>query len=163
MLFAKAMKQHYYTIDISWTGNTGIGTESYTSYSRSHEISMEGKQVIHCSSDSAFLRDKAKYNRKELFVASLSSYYMFWYLHLCAEARINVVGYNDNATGIMEETADGGGKFKEVTLHPVVFATDESTIERANELHHKVNQLCFIANSCNFPVNHKPVCKVIRV
>jgi hypothetical protein len=31
-------------------------------------------------------------------------------------------------------------------------------IEKANSLHAKANEYCFIANSVNFPIHHKPVC-----
>ena len=85
---------------------------------------------------------------------------MLSYLHLCAVAGIVVVEYSDNATGTMVQTPDGGGHFTEVTLYPQVVITDESMIDKANELHHKANHLCFIANSCNFPVHHKPNCAV---
>ena len=86
---------------------------------------------------------------------------MLWYLHLCSEAGVVVVDYTDNATGIMVETADTGGHFSEVTLHPVVTVTEESMTETANELHRRANQLCFIANSCNFPIHHAPTCRVV--
>ena len=84
---------------------------------------------------------------------------MLWYLHLCSEAGVIVIDYADNATGIMQETEDGGGHFAEVTLHPTVVVRDKSMIEKANELHDKANKLCFIANSCNFPIHHKSNCK----
>jgi organic hydroperoxide reductase OsmC/OhrA len=29
-------------------------------------------------------------------------------------------------------------------------------IAKANELHHKAGEICFIASSVNFPVNHEP-------
>ncbi|HLA57235.1 MAG TPA: OsmC family protein, partial [Puia sp.] len=66
----------------------------------------------------------------------------------------------DGATGIMIETANGGGKFTEITLNPTVTITDISMKEKANELHKKANELCFVANSLNFPVYHKPVCTI---
>ena len=85
---------------------------------------------------------------------------MLWFLHLCAEAGIIVTDYADNATGIMLETTDGGGRFTEVTLNPVVTVAEISMTEKANELHEKANGLCFIANSVNFPVYHKPFCTI---
>ncbi len=51
---------------------------------------------------------------------SLSSCHMLWYLHLCAESKIVVVDYVDEAVGLMVETADTGGHFVEVTLRPSV-------------------------------------------
>lgn len=80
---------------------------------------------------------------------------MLWYLHLCSEAGIIIIDYSDKAMGIMEEGPDGGGKFKEVTLSPVVVITEESKIEHAMQLHKRANELCFIANSVNFPVKHQ--------
>jgi organic hydroperoxide reductase OsmC/OhrA len=84
---------------------------------------------------------------------------MLWYLHLCADSGIIVVDYIDNPVGILLELPDGSGQFSEVTLYPVVTITDSSMIEKANELHIRANELCFIANSCNFKIDHKPICK----
>jgi organic hydroperoxide reductase OsmC/OhrA len=152
------MKMHYYNLSIKWTGNTGRGTSNYTSYDRNHTVSAENKPELLCSSDPSFRGNKQMYNPEELLVASLSACHMLSYLHLCALAGVIVVEYTDTATGTMEETADGGGHFTEVRLNPVVVVTSESMKTKANELHHKANQLCFIANSCNFPVHHKPTC-----
>jgi organic hydroperoxide reductase OsmC/OhrA len=73
-------------------------------------------------------------------------------------AGIIVTDYIDNASGIMTETRDGGGKFTKVTLNPIVTITDISMKEKANELHRKANEMCFVANSLNFPVFHNPTC-----
>ena len=153
-------KEHTYTLTTKWTGNNGTGTSAYKAYERAHTIEKENKPDILLSSDPAFRGDTTRYNPEELLLASLSSCHMLWYLHLCSEAGIVVVDYTDHATGIMEETADGGGKFVEVALHPVVTVSDASMIKKANALHHKANELCFIANSVNFPVKHEAVCKV---
>jgi organic hydroperoxide reductase OsmC/OhrA len=153
------MKNHYYKVDIKWTGNSGKGTSNYTAYERSHTISVNEKDFIYGSSDPDFRGDKTKYNPEELFVASLSTCHMLWFLHLCSDEKIIVIDYTDNATGIMQETPDGGGRFIEVTLHPNVVVSNASMIEKAYKLHHAANKLCFIANSCNFPIHHKPTCK----
>jgi organic hydroperoxide reductase OsmC/OhrA len=85
---------------------------------------------------------------------------MLWYLHLCSEAGVIVSDYIDNATGIMLESSNGGGQFLEVTLNPIVTVTEQSMVDKANELHKKANELCFIASSVNFPVKHKPTAKI---
>jgi organic hydroperoxide reductase OsmC/OhrA len=153
-------RQHRYTLTVTWTGNNGQGTSSYTAYDRSHTVQAADKIVIPGSSDPSFRGDKTRYNPEELFLASLSSCHMLWYLHLCAEAGVVVTAYTDHATGTMVETADGGGHFSEVTLHPAVTVKEEAMIGKANALHEKANALCYIANSCNFPVHHQPVCSV---
>ena len=125
--------QHYYKVTTRWTGNKGTGTDNYRNYERSHTIAIENKPDMLCSSDPAFRGDRIKYNPEDLLVSSISSCHMLWYLHLCSEAGVVVLDYTDNATGIMDE--------------------------KANELHKKANEFCFIANSLNFPVKHNPTAK----
>jgi len=151
--------QHHYNTTIKWTGNTGTGTDNYRNYERSHQIIIENKSDILGSSDTAFRGDKTKHNPEDLLVSSLSACHMLWYLHLCSEAGVIVLDYTDNATGVMIETSNGGGQFTEVILNPIVIVTENSMIDKANELHKKANELCFIANSVNFPVKHNPITK----
>jgi organic hydroperoxide reductase OsmC/OhrA len=151
-------KEYQYTLTTNWMGNTGQGTRSYQTYERNHVISAANKPDIPGSSDPSFRGDNTRYNPEELLVASLSSCHMLWYLHLCVEAGVVVTEYIDKATGVMIETSDGGGHFQQVTLHPTVTVADASMIDKANALHGLANQKCFIANSCNFPVYHQPVC-----
>ncbi|MBT1705516.1 OsmC family protein [Chryseosolibacter indicus] len=147
---------HHYKTKTTWTGNRGQGTLDYISYDRNHEIAIDGKQTLYCSSDPAFRGDKTRQNPEELLVASLSSCHMLWYLHLCAVNGIVVTEYVDEASGVMEENNDGSGQFTEVTLHPVVTVDKEEMTEKANALHHEANKMCFIARSVKFPVHHKP-------
>jgi organic hydroperoxide reductase OsmC/OhrA len=150
-------KQHHYNALISWTGNTGAGTQSYGAYKRDFKISIDSKVDIECSSDPAFRGDKTKHNPEEMLLAAVSSCHMLFYLHLCADSGIVVVSYKDNASGIMQETADGGGYFTEIILKPEIVITNGTQIALAESLHKKANQLCFIANSLNFKVKHEPL------
>ncbi len=153
-------KQHHYKLTTSWTGNTGTGTSNYRSYERSVTISAENKVDILATSDTAFNSDKSKHNPEELLLASISSCHLLWYLHLCSEAGVIVIDYIDKATGTMIEIANGGGHFTEVVLFPTVVVMDDSMVEKAIALHHKANKLCYIANSCNFPILHKPTINI---
>ncbi len=150
------MKQHHYKAAITWTGNKGAGTVNYGAYDRAHTISIGNKPDLFASSDIAFRGDPKKHNPEDLLLSSISACHMLWYLHLCADAGIIVVDYIDQATGIMTQDENGGGRFTEVTLNPVVTLSDPSMIEQANALHVKANELCFIANSLNFPIHHHP-------
>jgi organic hydroperoxide reductase OsmC/OhrA len=149
------VKEHSYHINLQWTGNTGKGTETYRGYERSHRISVGGKQIIEASSDPSFRGDKTKYNPEEMFVASLSSCHMLWFLHLCSDASVIVLDYSDEAEGKMIESDDGNGKFSDVILHPHVKVKEEWMIEKIESIHDKANSFCYIANSCNFPVRHE--------
>lgn len=157
------MAKHNYKVKIEWTGNKGVGTKSYRAYDRNHVIKGVGKkEAIQGSSDPSFLGDRSRYNPEELLVSSLSSCHMLWYLHLCAVNNIVVTSYEDNATGVMEEDTNGGGRFTEVTLYPKVVIIDEAQLEKANELHAEANKLCFIANSCNFSIKHQPIINAVK-
>lgn len=158
------MKIHNYKIATEWTGNKGNGTVHYKSYERSYTLLGEGKQVeILGSSDANFLGDATKYNPEDLFLASLSACHLLWYLHLCAVNQVVVTKYKDNAKGIMIEMKDGSGYFSEVSLFPEITVKEPSMIEKAITLHHEANKMCFIANSCNFPIKHFPVVEAEKI
>jgi len=148
-------RAHNYEVQLTWTGNLGDGTATYRGYSRNHDIEAAGKPGLAGSSDPAFRGDPARYNPEELLVASLSACHMLAYLHLCAVNGVVVTGYTDGATGTMQETANGGGAFTEVTLHPAVTVTAASDKAQALALHDEAHRLCFIAASVNFPVRHQ--------
>jgi organic hydroperoxide reductase OsmC/OhrA len=147
------VKQHTYAIRMTWTGNDGAGTEHYKSYRRDHVYTAPGKPELPGSSDPHFRGDASRYNPEELLVAALSSCHMLWYLHLCAINDVNVVEYEDDASGVMQENADGSGQFVSVTLKPRVKITSASDPQKAHSLHGDVHHLCYIARSVNFPVH----------
>ncbi len=150
-------KTHRYSVDVTWTGNTGSGTSGYRNYERRHEISAgTGKPVIAGSSDPAFRGDAARWNPEELLVASLSACHKLWYLHLCADAGIVVLAYADHAEGVMEEAAEGAGCFRRVVLRPRITVAAGSDLSKAREIHKAAHAKCFIANSVNFPVELEP-------
>lgn len=149
-------KTHAYKTNIVWTGNKGKGTSDYKAYDRNFILKINNKPDILCSSDIPFLGDGTRHNPEDMLLSALSSCHMLWYLHLCADKGITVTAYEDNATGTMIQKPIGGGNFIEATLHPIITITDAAHIELATALHTDANKNCFIANSCNFPVHHKP-------
>lgn len=153
-------KQHQYSLTVEWTGSTGQGTKSYTSYSRNHTIQSESKAIIEASSDPAFRGDPQRYNPEELLLSSVSSCHMLWYLHFCSQHNITVLTYVDQPEGTMLENGDGSGYFTGITLHPQIEIAEEDKIALAQDLHRKANTYCFIANSLNFKIEHKAIIKV---
>jgi organic hydroperoxide reductase OsmC/OhrA len=155
--------QHNYKLALKWTGNQGSGTSNYKEFERSYSIQIENKPIINGSSDPEFRGDRTKHNPEELLLAAVSSCHMLWYLHFCSENKIIVLEYIDNATAILDETATGNGKFSSITLNPTVTVTEKSMVELATELHIKANEFCFVANSLNLKVEHKPIFNVVEV
>lgn len=142
------MKNHHYQVKTEWIGNRGSGTLDYRAYTRDHTISAVGKsETISGSSDPAFRGDSKRYNPEELFVSSLSSCHMLWYLHLASVNGITVLEYVDQADGTMAEDASGAGRFSSVTLSPRIVIAQADKLARAKELHQEAGAKCFIANS----------------
>jgi organic hydroperoxide reductase OsmC/OhrA len=143
-------KEHHFAAHLVWTGAERGTTRSYESYGRDYRVEVEGKPPLEGSSDPKFRGDGSKHNPEDLLVASLSACHMLSYLAECARAGIEVVSYEDQASGLMA-IKDGRMRFTEVTLAPRV-AIAAGDLEQAKALHEKAHAACFIANSVNFPV-----------
>ena len=149
-------RDHRYAVSLSWSGNLGSGTSGYRDYSRNYEIGADGKPVIPGSADPVFRGDRSRWNPEELLIASLSACHKLSYLYLAAEAGVIVTAYVDRAEGVIEVGRDGAGRFKRVVLRPTVTVAAGSDVERARTLHKPAHEMCFIANSVNFPVECDP-------
>lgn len=151
--------RHHFAVGVQWTGNRGEGTATYRSYGRDHRIHADGKRhEIEGSSDRVFRGDADRWNPEEMVIAALSQCHMLSYLHVAATNGVVVVDYRDDATGTLQQEGDGG-RLVEATLRPVVTLAahhDEADARRAEALHHRASELCFIANSVNFEVQHEP-------
>lgn len=152
-------RTHEYGVAVRWTGNTGSGTANYRDYDRAHDVSVAGKPTIAGSADPAFRGTTDRWNPEELLVAALAECHMLSYLALCARDGVVVEAYEDRATGWMREEG-GGGRFTEVVLHPVVTVADAAMVAKATALHHGAHEICFVANSVNFPVRNSPTIQV---
>jgi organic hydroperoxide reductase OsmC/OhrA len=153
--------KHLFKAAINWTSNQNKEQLERKFYSKSHKITIEGKPVLDVSAAKAFKGDPELYNPEDLLLSSLVSCHMMSYLYVCAQNGIEVVAYSDNAEATLEVSPDGSGRFTEVRLNPKVKIANPDQIQEALELHTKANQLCFIANSCNFPVVHNPTCEMV--
>ncbi|ADU72033.1 OsmC family protein [Pantoea sp. At-9b] len=149
-----AAREHHYQVTVRWTGNRGDGTASYTAYDRNGELLAAGKPTLPLSADPAFRGDASRWNPEELLLAAASACHKLWYLHLCADAGINVESYEDAAEGTMVEGTRG--HFTQIILQPRITLRNPADTERARELHHQAHDACYIANSLNFPVSCEP-------
>lgn len=148
---------HVFRAITTWDAEESQPTTSYTAYGRSHTVQIAGKPLLAMSADPAFRGDPARHNPEDLLVASLSGCHLLWYLHLCAQAGVVVLRYEDQAEGTMS-AEPGNGRFTEVVLRPRVTIRVGSDHKAALQLHQRAHAECFIANSMNFPVRHEAQC-----
>ncbi|NUZ06487.1 OsmC family protein [Piscinibacter koreensis] len=132
-------------------------------YSRRHVMRFDGGAEVAGSSSPHVvpvpLSDPAAVDPEELFVASLASCHMLFFLSFAAEAGWRVDRYLDRAVGVMGAGADGRQAMTRVTLRPeVTFGGDRMPDAGAiDALHHRAHEACFIANSVKAVVACEPV------
>lgn len=118
-------------------------------YSRIHRIRFDGGLVIEGSSSPSVVRvpwsSEEAADPEELFIASLASCHMLWFLDFARRAGVDVRSYTDSPVGQMGRNSEGRMAMVKATLRPYADCdADRETLER---LHHQAHEACFIANS----------------
>ncbi|WP_282032065.1 OsmC family protein [Winogradskyella eximia] len=148
--------KHTFKATVNWEIIDGESTQNPRNFSRNHEVIIDNKATpLNVSAAKTFRGDDSLYNPEDLLLSALTSCHMMSYLYVCAQNSIEVLSYTDSAEGDLEVNDKGSGSFKTVRLKPVVTIKDINQKELALRLHKEANSLCFIANSCNFPITHK--------
>ena len=152
--------KHLFKARLNWTSASKETISTSKKYTKTHQITIEDKAILNVSAAKAFKGDPYLYNPEDLLLSSVVSCHMMSYLYVCSQNDINVISYQDNAEATLEVTENGSGRFIEVRLHPKISIQQPEKIDLALSLHAKANELCFIANSCNFPILHFPSCEL---
>lgn len=152
-------REHRFECRLVWTGAAKGGAKNYETYSRECRIDFAGKPSIRVTAAPVFRGDPALANPEDMLVASLSACHFLSYVALCARNGVEVISYEDEASGTMSRF-EGGFHFTDVLLKPRVTIAGGSDPEKALALHARAHHDCFIANSVNFPVRHEPVITV---
>ena len=149
-----------YTAQVRWSR----GDQPFTDrrYSRVHRLCFDGGVELPGSASPSVVpvpyADPAAVDPEELFVASLSSCHMLWFLDLACRAGWCVDDYVDDAEGTLAADTDGRLAMTTVVLRPAVRFVgdrqpDPAEVER---LHHAAHAACFIANSVRTDVQVAP-------
>jgi len=117
---------------------------------RAHTIELAGQKLA-ASSAPEFGGNADKADPEEMFVASLSSCHMLWFLALARGERVRVMSYEDEPEGTMD-----GTKFTRVVLRPQVAFEEDPNDEQLHSLHQRAHERCFIASTVNCPVDVEP-------
>lgn len=147
--------KHTFKVVLNWISNQKSSDKSVRFYSKSHTIKIEGKDDLKVSAAKAFKGDPSLYNPEDLLLSSLTSCHMMSYLYCCSINDLEIISYQDYSEAFLEVNADGSGKITKVILRPTVTIKEEENVQLAKDLHQKASELCFIANSCNFLIEHE--------
>lgn len=150
-----ASTEHRFDCQLVWSGAEKGPVVDYATYSRECRVTFPGKSPMLLSAASVFRGEASLPNPEELLVASLSACHFLSYLALCARKGVQVVGYEDDASGVMAR-GERTFHFTDVLLRPRVTIAPESDAALARALHERAHEECFIASSVNFPVRNEP-------
>ena len=153
------MSPHRYDARLRWTGSTGLGWEHYD---REHVATAPpAEQEIQLTTGES-KGDPAVLNPEQLVVMAASSCQMLMFLHLAAKARIDVVEYEDEATGLMPLDNEPVW-ITEITLRPRIVIAGEANEERVEKLVRTAHENCFIANSLRSEMAIEPRIEIGQV
>jgi organic hydroperoxide reductase OsmC/OhrA len=146
------MPTHRYETSLRWTGSTALGWEGYD---RGHSATAPpAEQEVRLTTGES-KGDPAILNPEQLLVMAASSCQMLSFLHVAAKSRLDVVGYEDAATGLMPEDAKPL-RITEIALRPRIVIDGEANEERVRNLVHIAHDYCFIANTLNCEMTIEP-------
>jgi len=147
------MPGHTYRAQVQWAGSTAAG---YRAYPRAHTAyTPPATEGFDLSADPAFRGDADLPNPEQLLVLAASSCQLLSFLALAARQRVDVVGYEDEATGEMpmDELPQ---RIARITLRPNVSVAGEADLEAVERLLHQAHTECYIANSLTSEVVLEP-------
>lgn len=149
------MSKH--TATLRWSQDEGDHF-SLGRYTRVHEIAFDGGTTVMGSASPDIVREPFSnpvgVDPEEMFVASIASCHMLWFLDFARRAKVEVLSYEDKAEGIMETDAAGRTSITKVTLRPKVEVSGDAG--DLDAIHHKAHEACFIANSVKTEITVEP-------
>lgn len=146
------MAEHRYETQLRWSGSTGLGWENYD---REHTITAPPAEPELRLTTGESQGDPAVLNPEQLLVMAASSCQMLSFLHAAAKARIDVVEYEDEASGLMP-LDEQPAWITEITLRPRIVIAGEASEERVRKLVQTAHEYCYIANSLKSEVAIEP-------
>ena len=141
---------HTFPVSLRWSGSTA------QDYSRNATASApQKKHDIAVSAGPTYGGDAACWNPEDLFGASLSMCHMLTFLALAKKVRVDVKGYEENAS-VELDTVEGVTKVTRVRLAPTITLAAGGDVAKAREMFEKAHKYCFIGNSITSEVVMEP-------
>ncbi len=113
---------------------------------RAHRVELAGETLLGSTMPENG-GDPDRADPEQLFVGSLSSCHMLWFIALARGRRLRVTAYADDPVGTLED-----GRITRVVLAPQVEFEEDPGAAVLAELHHEAHERCYLAASVNFPI-----------
>jgi organic hydroperoxide reductase OsmC/OhrA len=140
------MATHVYSSHLIWDGSTGVG---YRAYSRDHQaVTPPAVDEIELSADPHFRGNEQLTNPEQLVVLAASSCQLLSFLAVAARAGVDVLGYEDDACGAMDDTVSPI-RIGRIDLFPVVRVASGTDPDKVVALVEQAHHECYVANSLN--------------
>ena len=103
------------------------------------------------SADPAFGGDPSLLNPEQLLILAAASCQLLSFLAVAARARIDVIGYEDHAEGVMPDD-EHPMRVTRIDLRPRITVAGDVSEERVRHLVEVAHRECYIANSLSTEV-----------
>lgn len=129
-----------YTTAYRWTGTGDVGEEQVAG---NEPIRVSGPMV------------SGNFDPEHLFVATAEVCLANTFFFFASNSRLDVAAYRSSTEGTLEKAPEGGFRFKEVVIRPVI-SVEQQAMERAEPLLEKAHRFCLVARSLCCPVLVEP-------
>ena len=131
-----------------------------TRYNTAYQWQKKGSQgIIHVTNHPGLPvgtpGDSAHFSPEHLLLASAETCLANYIFLIAEKSRLNIVDYQSAAEGELEQLADRGYQFKNITIRTKLTVADEST-EKAEKVIDKAHHFCIISRSLNCYVHVIP-------
>ncbi|MBT8400977.1 MAG: OsmC family protein [Rhodothermia bacterium] len=126
-----------YETTYEWSGQSDIGTIGASAKGESMRVAGPFKSF--------------GFDPESLFVSSAEICLANTFFFFANKARLLYDGYRSSATGLLEQAPEGGFRFREIIIRPIV-SVREGDRDKADKLLEKAHKYCLISRSMKCPV-----------
>lgn len=118
-------------------------------YSRTHQITLEGAQTINVSAALEYKGELECADPEQLLLSALASCHMLTFLAIAERQGYQIEQYQDTPTAYLEKDTQGRMAVTRIELTPRVSLSGDKQLDAAilAKLHERAHRHCFIASS----------------
>ncbi|MHC5353753.1 OsmC family protein [Myroides sp. LJL115] len=143
--------KHFFKATLHWSLKVN-NSQNKPRTSKNHQVEIQDKALLDLSAAKQFKGDPSLHNPEDLLLSALSSCHMMSFLYVCQQKDIVVLDYKDQSLATLALFENQSGRITQVDLHPKIIFETSVSLEQVEQLHQIAHKLCFISNSCNFPI-----------